>query len=164
MSKLLSEAIVAMSSDYPQTWEELYKKRMDRERKELEEKFLRSEEDCLKSLDRSLEKGEYKTILNDIIEFIKKDKKFHTALSVLRKIHKGKDEYKSYIPFETFSKDDVALYFIDIMKPVIKDDIKIKSYIGLHYTSPTWGRGFKNDDYVYYNDIVLKYKNKKKST
>lgn len=115
------------------------------------EDSLVTENDCLVLIEKLLNNDQYQSGLTKIVEFIKKKRSFHTAYHVLKKIHEAK------ISNRIISKEDVALYFIERMQIVINEEVKLKSYFGLHYKSETWGKDFKNDDYVHYHDLAKKY-------
>lgn len=119
------------------------------------EDALVTEHDCVVAINRCLENGQYQSILTKIVEFIRKKKQFHVALVVLQAIDKSVFLGKSNSDLN--QKEDVALYFIERMDEVIKNDIQVKSIIGLHYKSESWD-SFKNDDYVHYTDLVKKLK------
>ena len=118
---------------------------------------LETEHDCVVAINKCLENGQYQSILTRIVEFIRNERQFHVALIVLQEIDKsvflGNSNSSSKL------KEDVALYFIERMDEVIKNDIQVKTFLGLHYKSDLWGKNsFKNDDYVHYTDLVKKLK------
>ena len=121
------------------------------------EDALETEHDCVVAINKCLENGQYQSILTRIVEFIRNRRQFHVALVVLQQIDKSVFLGKS----NSYSKqkEDVALYFIERMDEVIKNDIQVKSILGLNYKSESWDKNsFKNDDYVHYTDLVKKLK------
>lgn len=115
---------------------------------------LQTEHDCIVALKNCLDNGMYQSVLTNIVEFVRGERNFHTAYAALKVID---DAHIS-------NKLDVALYFIERMQEVIDEEIRPQSIIGLHYTSKYWTRKqFKNDDYVHYQDLVLKFRRSAKA-
>lgn len=115
------------------------------------ENVLSTENECIFVLKKSLSNDEFDVIIDNVIEFIKKEKKFHTALAILQTIDNAN------IQSNIFAKKDVALLFIEKMYKVIALDVKpkvegtlIKKYIS------KWPN-FSSKDFTEYQKIVEKY-------
>lgn len=118
--------------------------------KTLRSEFFETPSDCLKAIDKVfMNNDRYRSVLSSIVNYISIKEDFSIAYNVLKKIdrHEMND-----------MKTEIALYFIEKMQDIIDKKIIPKSSFGLHYTSSNWGKGFKNDDYVKYRDIALKYR------
>ena len=110
---------------------------------------LETEYDCVLALEKSLENELYEDSLTKIIHFIKKKRDFHVALVILNKINLINGDLRM----------EIAKYFIERMQYVIEKDIGVKKVLGglWGYKSSNWNnKEFKNDDYVKYQDLVIK--------
>lgn len=110
---------------------------------------LETEYDCVLALEKSLENELYEYPLTKIIHFIKKKRDFHVALVILNKINLINSDLRM----------EIAKYFIERMQYVIEKDIGVKKVLGglWGYKSSNWNnKEFKNDDYVKYQDLVIK--------
>ena len=110
---------------------------------------LETEYDCVLALEKSLENELYEDSLTKIIHFIKKKRDFHVALVILNKINLINSDLRM----------EIAKYFIERMQYVIEKDIGVKKVLGglWGYKSSNWNnKEFKNDDYVKYQDLVIK--------
>lgn len=115
------------------------------------ENVLETETECKVALKKALENDEFNVVINNIVQFIKENKNFHTAVVILELIHNI--NYKSDI----FTKEEVAMLFIEKMFKVIVNDVKpsVSGTLVKKYSS-SWSN-FNSQDFIYYHSIVRLY-------
>ena len=115
------------------------------------ENVLETETECKVALKKALENDEFNVVINNIVQYIKENENFHTAVVILELIHNI--NYESDI----FTKEEVAMLFIEKMFKVIVNDVKpsVSGTLVKKYSS-SWSN-FNSQDFIYYQSIVRLY-------